>query len=332
MELIRRPSPGPQGDCVVTIGSFDGIHLGHRALIERLLWHARRLALPAMLLTFEPLPREFLQPDDPPARLTNLRERWRLLQDCGIERLYLLHFDEALRVSSSLQFMQLLAAAGVRVVVVGHDFHFGRGGEASAQWCATHAAAFGFEVDIVEAVQIDGERVSSGRVRDAVGTADFARARRLLGRPYGMRGRVRSGNRLGRTLGFPTANIAIKRRRAPLQGVFAVRVTGIPGVERPLPGVANLGTRPMVGGGPMLLEVHLFDFDGELYGCELSVEFVCRLRDERTFESMAAMVLQMQRDAAQARRVLGAEPGVAPSVAPGAAPAAVPGVPPRGGE
>lgn len=305
MELIRRPTLGQQGECVVTIGSFDGIHLGHRALIERMLWHSRRLALPSMLLSFEPLPREFLQPDDPPARLTNFRERWRLLQDCGIRWLCLLHFNEALRLSSGLQFMQLLGAAGARLVVVGHDFRFGRGGEASAEWCAAPAAAFGFEVDVLAEVQIEGERASSGRVRAALGTADFARAHRLLGRPYGMRGRVRSGEQLGRSLGFPTANIAIKRRRGPLHGVFAVRVSGVPGAIGPLPGVANLGTRPMVGGGPMLLEVHLFDFDGQLYGRELSVEFVARLRDEQTFESMAAMVLQMQRDAAQARHLLG---------------------------
>jgi riboflavin kinase / FMN adenylyltransferase len=305
MELIRRPTLGQQRDCVVTIGSFDGIHLGHRALIERLLWHAQQLALPAMLLSFEPLPREFLQPDQPPARLTNLRERFRLLQDCGIERFRVLHFNQALRVSSGLQFMQLLALAGARVVVVGHDFRFGRGGEASAAWCASHAAQFGFTVDVVAAVELDGVRVSSGKVRAALERADFSAAQRQLGRAYAMRGRVRGGDRLGRTLGFPTANIAIKRRRAPLQGVFAVRVSGVPGAAGPLPGVANLGTRPMVGGGPMLLEVHLFDFEGELYGCELSVEFVSRLRDERTFESMGAMVLQMQRDAAQARALLG---------------------------
>ena len=304
MELIRRPTRGQQRECVVTIGSFDGIHLGHRALIERMLWHSRRLALPSMLLSFEPLPREFLQPEDPPARLTNFRERWRLLQDCGIERLCLLRFDQALRLSSGLQFMQLLASAGARMVVVGHDFRFGRGGEASAEWCASHAAAFGFTVDVLAEVQVAGERVRSGSVRAALQAADFARAARLLGRPYGMRGRVGSGDRLGRSLGFPTANIPIKRRRAPLHGVFAVRVTGVPGAAGALPGVANLGTRPMVGGRPMLLEVHLFDFDGELYGCELAVEFVARLRDELTFESMAAMVLQMRRDAAQARDLL----------------------------
>jgi riboflavin kinase/FMN adenylyltransferase len=305
MQLIRRPGSRQTGDCVVTIGSFDGIHLGHRALIERLRWHARRLALPATMLSFEPLPREFLQAADPPARLTNFRERWQLLADSGIDRLWLLRFDERLRALSGLQFMQLLAAAQARVVVVGHDFHFGRGGEASAHWCAAHAAGFGFEVDVVAPVQVDGERVSSGRVRAALQASDFAAAQRLLGRPYCMRGRVRSGNRLGRTLGFPTANIAVKRRRVPLQGVFAVRVSGA-GSTAARAGVANLGTRPMVGGVGTLLEAHLFDFDGDLYGKELEVQFVARLRDELRFESMQAMVLQMRRDAAEARALLGA--------------------------
>ena len=322
MELIRGPATCRSAQCVVSIGSFDGIHLGHQALIERLKRHGRRLGLPTMMLSFEPLPREFLQPEDPPARLTNLRERWRLLEGFGIDRLWLLRFDEALRLSSGGEFMQLLSAAQARVIVVGHDFHFGRGGEASADWCAAHAGAFGFEVDVVAPVQIDGERVSSGRVRGALQASDFAAAARLLGRPYSMRGRVRGGGRLGRTLGFPTANIAVQRRRVPLQGVFAVRVhgagagagagsrgsTGSACGARPdagVAGVANLGTRPMVGGAQMLLEAHLFDFDGDLYGRELEVQFVARLRDELKFESMAAMVEQMHRDAAQARAMLG---------------------------
>jgi riboflavin kinase/FMN adenylyltransferase len=297
----------------VTIGSFDGIHLGHQALIERLKWHGRRLGVPTMMLSFEPLPREFLQPQDPPARLSNFRERWRLLSGFGLDRLWLLRFDEALRLSSGSEFMQLLAAAGARVIVVGHDFHFGRGGEASAEWCAARARTFGFDVDVVAPVSLQGERVSSGRVRSSLQAGDFAGAARLLGRDYRMRGRVRGGNRLGRTLGFPTANIAVKRRRVPLQGVFAVRVHGAQGaggaaarrdVAGSVAGVANLGTRPMVDGVQMLLEAHLFDFEGDLYGRELEVQFVARLRDELQFESMEGMVAQMHRDAAQARELL----------------------------
>jgi len=309
MELIRRLESIQTQDCVVTIGSFDGIHLGHRALIERLRSHAATLKLPAIMLSFEPLPREYLQTPELPARLTNFRERWRLVSACGIERLWVLRFDERLRVLSGLQFMELLRTARARVVVVGHDFHFGRGGEASADWCAASASKFGFEVDVVPPVRIDGERVSSGAVRAALLAGDFATAQRLLGRAYTMRGRVRPGNRLGRTLGFPTANLPVKRRRVPLAGVFAVRVRAA-GLAW-WPGVANLGTRPMVGGTQALLEAHLFDFDDDLYGRELEVEFVAKLREELMFPSMEAMVLQMQCDALDARRVLAVQPPVA---------------------
>jgi len=303
MQLIRRLESVNSRDCVVTIGSFDGLHLGHRALIERLKSHAARLALPAMMVTFEPLPREFLQPANPPARLTNFRERWRLLSSYGLDRLCVLGFGNRLRALSGLQFMQLLAAARARVVVVGHDFRFGRGGEASAAWCADHAAQFGFSADLVAEVPVDGERVSSGRVRTALAAGEFATAARMLGRAYSMRGRVRHGNKFGRTIGFPTANLPVKRRRVALKGVFAVRVNGAGFAGRPA--VASLGTRPMVDGHEMLLEAHLFDFDADLYGQELEVEFIARLRDELTFPSMGAMVQQMGRDAADARRLLG---------------------------
>ena len=306
MELVRLLSAGAADDCVVTIGSFDGIHLGHQALIARLRAHGQRLGLPTMMVSFEPLPREFLQRSDPPARLTNFRERWRLLTAMGIERLCLLRFDQRLRSLSGSEFLALLAGARARVVVVGHDFRFGRGGEASAEWCAQQADQFGFQVDIVPPVQIGAVRVASGIVREALRSGDLLAAERLLGRPYSMRGRVRRGNQLGHELGFPTANIALKRRCVPLQGVFAVRVGGaVSGCA--VPGVANLGTRPMVGGTQMLLEAHLFDFDADLYGRELEVQFVARLRDELRFESMDAMVAQMQRDADEARRILNAE-------------------------
>jgi riboflavin kinase/FMN adenylyltransferase len=329
MQLIRRLDSVQSRDCVVTIGSFDGLHKGHRVLIDRALAHARRLGLPAMMVTFEPLPREFLQAANPPARLTNFRERWRLLSETGLDRLCVLPFGPRLREMSGLEFLRQLAAARARVVVVGHDFRFGRGGEATATWCASQAGQYGISVDLVDEVPVDGERVSSGRVRNAVAVGDFVGAARMLGRGYSMRGRVRQGNRLGRTLGFPTANLPVKRRRVALQGVFAVRVkgvgeqvvgaqgAGVPGagvgdgrvagrVSSGIPGVASLGTRPMVKGRAMLLEAHLFDFEADLYGQELEVEFIARLRDELTFPSMDAMVQQMNRDAAEARRILGA--------------------------
>jgi riboflavin kinase / FMN adenylyltransferase len=307
MQLIRRLETAPSRDCVVTIGSFDGLHLGHQALIERALHHAAQAQLPAMMVSFEPLPREYLQAADPPARLTNFRERWRLLEHSGLERLCLLHFAEPLRSLTAEQFMQQLCLARARVIVIGHDFRFGRHGAANAQWCVENAARFGLRFDVIESIQSDGERVSSGRVRAAVAAGDFATAQRLLGRVYSMRGRVRHGNQLGRKLGFPTANIPVKRRRVPLAGVYAVRVRGAGTASEPWPAVASLGTRPMAGGGLPLLEACLFDFDGDLYDRELEVEFVALLRGESTFAfaSMEAMVEQMHRDAADARRILG---------------------------
>jgi riboflavin kinase/FMN adenylyltransferase len=308
MQLIRRLQFAPARDRVVTIGSFDGLHLGHQALVRRLLHHAAERGLPAMMLSFEPLPREYFRPDNPPARLTNVRERWRLLQDSGLAELCLLPFNAALRSVTADAFLGLLRDARARVIVVGHDFRFGRGGQANVQWCLENAPRYGLTFDIVEAVQNAGERVSSGRVRDAVAAGDFATAQRLLGRPYSMRGRVRHGNQLGRKLGFPTANIPVKRRRVPLSGVYAVRVRGAGTAREPWPAVASLGGRPMVGGQVPLLEACLFDFDGDLYDRELEVEFVALLRGENTFtfESMEAMVTQMHRDAAEARRILGA--------------------------
>lgn len=303
MELIRRIHSARARDCVVTIGTFDGLHLGHCALIERLLVHARARCLPSMMLSFEPMPREILHPLDPPARLTSFRERWRLLQGHGIDQFCVLHFDKALRSLSALQFMQMLQQARARCVIVGHDFRFGHGGEAGTHWACAHAAAFDFEIEVVPPVLVDGERVSSGLVRSALLAGDLARTQHLLGRAYSMRARVQRGNRLGRELGFPTANLPVHRRRVAVQGIFAVRVHG-PDL-RGWPAVASLGTRPVIGGKAPLLEVHLFDFAGDLYGCELEVQFIAKLRDERNFASLDAMVVQMRCDAAEARAILG---------------------------
>ena len=214
-----------------------------------------------------------------------------------------------MRAMSATAFMGVLRSLAVRALIVGHDFRFGHKGEADAGWCAQQAGKFGFEVEIIPPVTLAGVRVSSGLVRTALAAGEMAHAAQLLGRPYSMRARVRRGERLGRTLGFPTANLGLHRRRTPLAGIFAVRVRGralrAPGVAAAgWPGVASLGTRPTVNGVESLLEVHLFDFDGELYGAELEVEFVSRLRDEQRFESLDAMVAQMHRDAAAARAAL----------------------------
>jgi riboflavin kinase / FMN adenylyltransferase len=305
MELIRGLSGLPRRVVggVMTIGTYDGIHLGHQALLARLNEHAARRGEPAVLLTFEPLPREYLAPDDPPARLTSLRERWRILSGTRLDYLWLLRFGGALRNLPGEAFAQLLARElRPTLVVVGHDFRFGRHGEGTAAVLAAAGTRLGFDVEVLAPVMLEGERISSSGVRAALARGDFERARRWLGRPWSMRGRVMPGKRLGRDLGFPTANLPLERRRAPVAGIFAVRVHGVDSAA--LPGIASLGTRPTVAGEEALLEAHVFDFRGDLYGREIEVEFAAKLRDEACFATLEALTAQMQRDAADARRIL----------------------------
>jgi riboflavin kinase/FMN adenylyltransferase len=295
----RRLTPGS----VVTIGTYDGIHLGHQALLARLAWHAARLGTSGVVLTFEPMPREYLAPHNPPARLTSLRERWHILEPLGLHYLWVLRFGEALRNLSAEGFAQLLVRElAPTVVVVGHDFRFAKHGAASAPVLAEAGARLGFEVEVQPAVTLEGERISSSGVREALARGDFARAAHWLGRPWSMRGRVIPGRRLGRQLGFPTANLPLERRRAPVAGIFAVRVHGV--AEAALAGVASLGTRPTIDGTEALLEAHVFDFDSDLYGREIEVEFVAKLRDEERFATLDVLSAQMRVDAAAARRIL----------------------------
>lgn len=312
MRLIRRLVPpclsGP--GFVATIGSYDGLHRGHRALLERVHVQAAERGLQSMMVTFEPLPREYFAPENPPARLTTFRERWRLLEDTTLDVFCALHFSRSLEHLSSADFARQLAEAGIRSIVVGHDFRAGHGGEATAEWLRAAGPEFGFDVEVLEPVLLDGVRVSSRDVRAALGRGDLDRAGRLLGRGYSMVGRVIRGEQLGRKLGFPTANLRLSRRRTPTDGIFAVRVHGVgrggtgKGDPRGLPGVASLGTRPTVNGTVPLLEAHVFDFDGDLYGHEIEVQFIARLRDELRFDTLDELVQQMHRDAAAARAIL----------------------------
>lgn len=305
MQLIRGLSSlrDHHGGCVITIGTFDGIHRGHQALIERTLSKARSLGRPSMMVTFEPMPREYLHPQAPPARLANFRERWHLVARAGLDRLCVMRFDERLRTLSGDAFANLLARElHAAAVVVGHDFKFGRNGEATAASLEAAGITHGFEVDVVAPVSVLGERVSSSGVRAALAASAFDLAASRLGRPYTMRGRVSRGEQLGRKLGFPTANLRLERRRSPLTGIFAVRVQGIE--AEALPGVASLGTRPTVDGVEPWLETFVFDFDADLYGREIEVEFVAKIRDEVRFESLDALVEQMRQDETDARRLL----------------------------
>lgn len=307
MELVRGPRNLRERHlgCVATLGTFDGLHLGHQALIHETLECARRLSRPALMVSFEPMPREFLQPHAPPARLTNFRERWRLLQGSGLDALLLLRFTESLRSMSGAEFLGLLRERlGLQALVVGYDFRFGREGEASAEFLQSMAPSHGFTVHVVPPVRVSGERASSSAVRSALAVGELAGAQVLLGRRYAMRGRVVRGQQLGRELGYPTANMRLRRIRIPLGGIFAVRVHGIG--DDALPGVASLGTRPTVGGSEPLLETHVFDFKGDLYGRELEIEFVARIRDELRFDDLDALVAQMHRDAREARDILAA--------------------------
>ncbi len=306
MRLIRglhNLRPADHG-CVATIGNFDGVHLGHRAVFKRLLARGRDLGLPATVITFEPQPLEFFRPTAAPARLTRLREKLAAIRDDGIERVMLLEFNPKLAALAAEQFVQrlLIEGLGVRFLLVGDDFRFGhqRGGDyALLQQMGADA---GFAVDNLHTITHNNARISSTRVRAALAAGDLAQARHLLGRPYRLEGRVGYGEQRGRALGFPTANINLHRQVSPLRGVYAVRVYGLGAV--PQPGVANIGTRPTVSGRDDRLEVHLFDFNAQIYGQHLAVEFCYKLREELQFDSLAALQQQIQQDAVAAREWL----------------------------
>ena len=306
MELVRglhNLRPRHHG-CVATIGNYDGVHLGHQHMLATLKRGAVELSLPATVITFEPTPREYFEGAKAPARLTRLREKLQALGRYGVDRVVCLDFDAELASIGARRFEEDLLAArlGVRRMIVGHDFRYGRRREGTTATLRAAGARLGFTVEEVPPFEIDGIRVSSSLVRAALEAGDLTRATRLLGRPYRISGRVQRGERLGRKLGFPTANMALHRKVIPLWGIFAVRVDG-PGFKSH-PAVASLGTRPTIDGTVPLLEVHLFDFDGDLYGRNLDVDFVARLRDEIRFDSLDALVEQMHRDAAQARASL----------------------------
>jgi riboflavin kinase/FMN adenylyltransferase len=307
VELIRglyNLRAGQRG-CVLTIGAFDGIHLGHQEMIRVLRERAAQYGLPAALMSFEPTPREFFAKGTPPARLTRFREKFEALACYGVDRFVCLRFDERMRRLGREEFVNevLVKALGVRHIVVGHDFRFGRDNQGDIACLRSLGAAAGFEVTEVPPFEVDGERVSSSGIREALAVGDMAKATKLLGRPYRMTGKVIHGEKLGRKLGFPTANLRLHRRATPVAGIFAIRVTGA-GLKD-APGVASLGTRPAVNGKELLLEAHVFDFEGDLYRQHVHVDFITYLRAERWFADMDALIEQMNRDAAQARQILG---------------------------
>ncbi|WP_418648540.1 bifunctional riboflavin kinase/FAD synthetase [Thauera butanivorans] len=294
---------------VLTIGNFDGVHLGHQALLKLLTDKARSLGLPAVVLTFEPHPREYFSPADAPARLASLREKLLLLDAAGVDRTYICRFDARLAAQPAQAFIDdtLVRGLAVRHLFIGDDFRFGTRRQGDFAMLQAAGAQHGFAVESMPTLAAAGERVSSSAVRDALAADDLAHAARLLGRPYSIAGRVGHGDKLGRQIGFPTANIQMKHRRPALTGVYAVSVEGL--ADGPVAGVANVGVRPTAtSSGRARLEVHLFDWTRECYGAHIRVHFLHKLRAERKFESFDALRAQIALDADSARQWLADNP------------------------
>ena len=303
MEFIRgwhNLKPQHRG-CVATIGNFDGVHLGHQAVIGQLAEKAEELGLPTQVILFEPQPQEFFQPEAAVPRLTRLREKLQALLRYSVDRVLCIKFDASFAAMEPEDFIQRLLVDGlqVRYLVVGDDFRFGHKRRGDFTMLAAAGRQHGFQVVNMHTVAIDDERVSSTRIRAALAAGDLAMAEKLLGRPYRMCGRVAHGDKLGRTLGYPTANIYLHRKVTPIKGIFAVEVFGLKG--EPVAGAANIGTRPTVGGTRTLLEIHFLDFNEEIYGAYVHVNFLRKFRDEKRFESLEELRRWIEKDVANVR-------------------------------
>jgi len=308
MELIRgiiNMQPKHHGS-VVTIGNYDGVHVGHQAVLAMLREQSDELGLPSTVMIFEPQPQEFFMGDKAPARLTRFREKMTALDRYGADRVLVVNFNQRFRDLTAGQFIDevLVDGLGARSVVVGDDFRFGRNRAGDFDMLKQAGDKAGFTVSSMPTVALDGERVSSTRVRKALAAGDMEGAARLLGRSYAMSGRVAHGDKRGRTIGFPTAHIYLHRKVSPLSGVYVVRMSGLPGDDAcggVRYGVANVGTRPTVCGSKALLETHLFDFDADIYGRHVDVAFLHHIRDERKFDDFQALKQQILLDADMAR-------------------------------
>ena len=308
MQLIRNIDDKPPeclaGGSVATVGVYDGLHLGHRKLLDRVIKEARKAKLPSVVMSFEPTPQEYFSPQNPPARLMRFGEKYQALEEYGIDVFYCANFDAEMREISAKSFVQdiLVDSLNVRQLIVGENFHFGMNRAGNIEQLLQAAERHDFEVLRIPGVNHEGEPVSGTAVRRALSSGDLERAAVLLGRPYRMSGEVIHGKHLGRKLGFPTANINPDRAHVAFMGIFAARVTGLGGET--LDGVASLGTRPTVNGTKPLLEVHIFDFDEDIYGRELHVDFIHKIRDELKFDDLDALIDRMNDDALQARQIL----------------------------
>lgn len=304
MELVRNfhNLKSRHRGSVITIGNFDGVHTGHQAVIRQLQQYAREVALPTVVVTFEPQPLEFFAPQAAPARLTSFREKMEWLNEHGIDRVVCLRFQQSLAELPAEDFVEQLLVRGLEAsyIVVGDDFRFGKGRVGDFKLLQAMQEKYHFRVLSTDTLMADGGRVSSSRIRGLLTEGRLREVKSMLGRTYSMSGRVIHGDNRGKQLGFPTANIALKRNKSPLLGVFAVRVEGLDG--RVYPGVANLGTRPVFAGKQVLLEVHLLDFNRDIYGRHLHVNFDHRIRAEQKFSSVEELVAQIDKDIESTRR------------------------------
>ena len=291
---------------VATIGSYDGVHLGHQKLLDEVKDNARKLGVPSIVMSFEPTPKEFFAAEHPPARLMRFREKFEALDAAGIDIFFCPKFDDGMKSIAADTFVRkiLIHAMNIKHLVIGDDFRFAQDREGHLKTLQRAGAALGFSVAEVASVECESERVSSTAIREALWVGDLRLAKQLLGRDYRMSGKVVAGRMLGRELGYPTANVNLNRRQSAVMGIFAVRVRGSD--WGPLDAVASVGTRPTFAGTKPLLEVHIFDFDKDIYGEYISVDFVARLRNEEKFDDVGDLVRQMHDDSARAREILAA--------------------------
>ncbi len=298
LKKFRHQSDG----CVATIGNFDGVHLGHQKMMRELAQKGKELNLPVVVVTFEPHPKDFFVPQFAPSRICRMRDKLAFLRDCGIDYVYLIRFNSGVAHMKAYEFIDntLVAGLGIKYLVVGDDFRFGAAREGDFDLLVAQGKEKGFTVSRMPTYPLDGSRVSSSRIRASLMENDIGYAAKLLGREYSISGRVRHGLKLGRQLDFPTANIGLPQMPFPINGVYFVRVYGLG--NTPLPAVANVGCRPTVDGSLTMLEVHLLEFDEDIYGRYIRVGFLHFLRTEQKFDSIEQLREQIEQDVAQSKK------------------------------
>jgi riboflavin kinase/FMN adenylyltransferase len=306
MRFFRHVTAVPESlrGSAVAIGNFDGVHRGHQVVIQQLVEQAGRRGITPLVMVFEPQPQEYFRPLQVPSRLTTLREKVEALRRCGVNNMLCLRFDQDFAQTEPEEFVQkiLVSTLGARLVLVGDDFRFGHNRRGDFQLLRSMGRSLGFEIEAMETVSLHGQRISSSRIRGLLAAGEVDAAGELLGRPYSITGRVIPGCQRGRQLGFPTANIDVHDRQPPVRGIHAVQVDGLG--ARLVDGVASIGTRPVFSGQRLLLEVFLFDWNADIYGRRISVQFRQFLRPEMNFNSVDDLCTQMARDVEQARAVL----------------------------